>query len=214
MPDQLIKGFEEFCAQEYTHKDGRMRELVSKGQNPDHFIISCIDSRADPSIVLKTPPGKYFGFKPMGAIVRPYVKGTALAAGLQFGLTQMNIEFLVILGHTQCGAIQALIEENDDPEISSFMDVAKSALITAKSNLSDDHTQEELSREAERQVVLQSMANLRTYPSVRRAEEKNGLKIKGWIFDMKEGALLEYSSQTDQFEKISPIATNDEACCG
>jgi carbonic anhydrase len=39
---------------------------------------------------------------------------------------------IILLGHTRCGAVKALVDKIDDPEISDFIDVAQTALAKAK----------------------------------------------------------------------------------
>src|SRR5690606_20624636 len=107
MKYDLIKGFAKFRQAAYAAKNSLMRRLARQGQSPDYFIISCIDSRGDPGSIFKAPAGTFFAHKAMGAIVRPYKKGTALSAALQFALNHNKVSTIIVLGHTSCGAVQA-----------------------------------------------------------------------------------------------------------
>lgn len=214
MSDKLLKGFEKFYTEQYDSHDALMSKLVQEGQNPEYFIISCIDSRANPGTIFQPLPGTFFAFKAMGAIVRPHKQGTALAASLQFALEHMKVPKLILLGHTQCGAIQALANGSEDPEIASFIDVAECGLERAKDALGGQQDVDDaLLREAERQIVLQSMENLKTYPSVANALRENRLEIRGWVFDMTEGAILEYSEDTEKFEAVTNCKTTHQGKC-
>lgn len=216
MSNKLLEGFEKFFTEQYESSDSVMPKLVEEGQSPEYFIISCIDSRANPGTIFKPKPGTFFAFKAMGAIVRPYKQGTALAASLQFALEYMKVPKLILLGHTQCGAIQALAEGNSDPEIASFIDVAQIGLKRAQAQM-DDHgadITDALLREAEKQIILQSMENLKSYPPVAKALEENRLEIRGWVFDMSAGAILEYEQETQKFEPITTLKlTQQGKCC-
>lgn len=213
MSNKLLEGFEKFFTEEYDSSDSVMQKLVAEGQQPEYFIISCIDSRANPGTIFKPKPGTFFAFKAMGAIVRPYKQGTALAASLQFALEHMKVPKLILLGHTQCGAIKAMAEDIDDPEIASFLNVAKDGLEKAKAKLGEENG-EVLLREAEKQIVLQSMENLKTYPPVANALKENRLEIRGWVFDMAAGAILEYAQDTQTFEPITNLKlTQQGKCC-
>jgi len=215
MSDKLLKGFEKFFTEEYDSSDSVMQKLVEEGQHPEYFIISCIDSRANPGPIFRPAPGTFFAFKAMGAIVRPYKKGTALAASLQFALEYMKVPKLILLGHTQCGAIQALAEGNDDPEIASFLEEAKKGLKRAQEQTNGEETvNDALLREAEKQIVLQSMENLKSYPPVAKALEENRLEIRGWVFDMSAGEIQEYHKDTKKFEAITNCKpTQQGKCC-
>lgn len=176
-----------------------MPELVKHGQNPEYFIISCIDSRSNAGTLFQTPPGIFFSHKAMGAIVRPYRQGTALAAALQFALNYNKVRTLILMGHTGCGAVHALIEDIDDPEIASFIAVAKTGLNNAKADADETKS---LQRRAEEHILRQSRKNIESYPSVKQALDEGRLEIRTWLFDMSHGALYERDDTTDQFNLI------------
>lgn len=203
MTNKLIEGFLKFRAEAYESLQGLMPQLVKSGQTPDYFIISCIDSRGNPGTIFRPEPGTFFAHKAMGAIVRPYKKGTALAAALQFALEYNQVKEIIILGHTGCGAIKALVEGLPDEEISSFVEVARAGLDEAKKRVSAEDTHDDLYRHAEEQIVLQSMENLNSYPSVQKARAENRIHIKAWLFDMHHGNLLEYNAVQKKFIQIT-----------
>lgn len=206
MPNKLIEGFLKFRKDAYGHPDALMPQLVKDGQTPEYFIISCIDSRGNPGTIFRPAPGTFFAHKAMGAIVRPYKKGTALAAALQFALKYNQVKEIIILGHTGCGAVKALVEKLDDDEISSFVDVAKVGLHRAQERCNGVCSHDELLRHAEEEIVLESMRNLKSYPSVYVALAENRLSIRGWLFDMEHGQILQYDAETKEFIKITKEA--------
>ena len=144
----------------------------------------------------------------MGAIVRPYKEGTALAAALQFALNYNNVDTIIVLGHTLCGAIKALAEDIDDPEISSFISVAKHGLEKAK-QCCDDHNA--IIEQTEHEVILESVANLKKYPSVAKALSESRVTIKPWQFDMKTGNLLEFNEDTEKFTVITETTETEDS---
>ncbi len=200
MTDDLIQGLADFKRYQYSEDDALMPKLVEEGQSPEYFMISCIDSRANPSTIFRARPGMFFAHKAMGAIVRPYKTGTALAAALQFALNYNKVNTIIVMGHTQCGAIQALANNIEDEEISRFINVVKHAHEKARSCCSDPA---EVNAQTEKEVVLESVKNLKEYPSVAKALSENRVTIKPWLFDMKEGELLEYNYATEKFEIVS-----------
>lgn len=206
MTDKLLEGFEKrFLPKAYGDKGALMPGLVEYGQKPDYMIISCADSRSDPGIIFDANPGVFFGFKAVGAIVRPYKPGTALAASLQFALQYLKIPNLILVGHTHCGAVKALHDNIEDKELSGFMDVMHDAMDKARAIAcpTDDgqkHCDEEtLLREAERQVLNLSAENLLGYPAVKKAVDENRLNIERLIFDMSEGAILRYDQKSGEY---------------
>lgn len=199
MVQDLLKGFQDFKRRYYTADSALMPRLVEEGQTPRYFVISCIDSRSNPGTVFNALPGTFFAHKAMGAIVRPYKHGTALAAALHFALEYNAVDHIIVLGHTQCGAMQALAEKLDDPEIYSFIEVAHNALERAKKRCTCADTILEATVE---ETVLESIQNLETYPSVAKALEAGKVTIKPWIFDMQNSHLLEYDPDQQKFVAI------------
>ncbi|MCC7304863.1 MAG: hypothetical protein IT558_01235 [Alphaproteobacteria bacterium] len=203
MADALLEGFKRFRQETYEGKDALMPRLAQEGQNPDYFIISCIDSRSNPGTIFRPAPGTFLAHKAMGAIVRPYKKGTALAAALQFAIVHNRIKEIVILGHTGCGAVKALVEKINDDEIASFVEVAQEGLKKARELCGPQCRPSDLLRHAEEQIVLQSTENLKAYPSVRDALAGGQIVLKSWIFDMDSGNLFEYSLTESRFLPIT-----------
>ncbi len=207
MTKDLIDGAAKFKHYHYDADSDLMADLVKVGQDPKYFIISCIDSRCNPGTIFRAKPGIFFAHKAMGAIVRPYQQGTALAAALQFALNYNKVETIIVLGHTQCGAIKALAEDIDDPEISSFISVAKHSLEKAKISCDNEH---EIVATTERNTIRESTENLKAYPSVAKALTENRVAVKSWQFDMTNGNLLEYNETTDKFEILITNTTIED----
>jgi len=205
MTKKLIEGFQQFRKETYENGSGLMPRLIKDGQSPEYFIISCIDSRSNPGTIFRAEPGTFFGHKAMGAIVRPYEKGTALAAALQFALIHNQVKDVIVLGHTGCGAIKCLVEKIDDDEISSFIDVAQKGLEQVRQTCPAGCSHDALLRMTEEQIVLLSVENLKTYPSVARAISENRVIIRPWIFDMESGNLLEYCTKKECFIPITEL---------
>ena len=206
MTQDLIKGFKDFKKHHYSSDQSLMPALYNKGQDPKYFIISCIDSRCHPATLFQAQPGTFFAHKVMGAIVPPYKQGTALAAALQFALNYNNVDTIIILGHTQCGAVKALVNNLDDSEITSFVQIARQAQDKVEHCC---HSPDEIIRHTEQEIILHSADNLKKYPSVTKALDEKRAVIKKWQFDMKTGDVLEYSESTKSFENISNQTDND-----
>jgi len=208
MTDELIAGFEDFKRYQYDDEDGSMQQLIKDGQAPRYFIISCIDSRANPGTIFRPKPGTFFAHKAMGAIVRPYKQGTALAAALRFAIDYNKVEKIIVLGHTECGAINALIDDIDDDEISSFIEVARHALERAQACTDCTH---DIPTRTVKETVLESAKNLMSYPSVRDAVNEGRAEIISWLFDMKAGDLLEYNDKIKKFEVITKHKNTEDS---
>src|SRR5215208_7811214 len=87
----------------------RRRELVS-GQAPFAIILGCADSRVPAEIVFDQGLGNLFVIRVAGNIVAPSLVGSVEFAAARFGT-----RLVVVLGHSQCGAVLATVEELQRP---------------------------------------------------------------------------------------------------
>src|SRR5437879_1511807 len=109
---RLIEGVHKFRREEF----GRYRELFARlsreGQNPHTLFITCSDSRVLAELVTQSQPGDLFAVKNAGNIVPPAtVTGStsSTAAAIEFAVQILGVSDIVVCGHTQCGAMTALL---------------------------------------------------------------------------------------------------------
>jgi carbonic anhydrase len=84
---------------------GKRHELI-EGQAPFAVILGCSDSRAPVEIVFDQGLGDLFVIRVAGNIVAPSQVGSVEFAAERFGT-----RLVIVLGHSQCGAIEATMEE-------------------------------------------------------------------------------------------------------
>jgi carbonic anhydrase len=111
---KILKGYQSFREQ-YAHGDNSvMRYLASHGQNPEIMVVACCDSRVDPALILQCDPGDLFTIRNVANIIPPYEKDDlhhGTSAALEFGICYLHVEHLIIFGHSQCGGINALMNQ-------------------------------------------------------------------------------------------------------
>lgn len=208
MTDQLKEGFARFRQKDGMYgDDGIMPGLVQNGQQPDYFVISCMDSRSAPATIFDAAPGTMFAHKPMGAMVPPYNpenKENDLAAKLRYALHHVGVSKIIVVGHSHCGAVKALANKIDEPEIMHWVNTAKKANARARAvmRITKEFDNAALLRETERQVVRLSVENLTTYPAVREAMAEGKVEIRGWLFEMEHGNLFEYDPASKGFKQV------------
>ncbi len=203
--ERLTDGFNRFHEKYYENGADLMKKLVKDGASPDFFIVNCIDPRNGAGVVFDAPPGQQFQRQQMSAIIPPYDpdKTAELVAALSYAIDTKKIKYLVIMGHSQCGAVQALIEGTDDALIENWVKMAAGAKNAAEKKLGTAD-KEELLRETERQTVIMSLKNALEYPMVKKAVAEGRLSVDGWYFDMEHGTLHEYRPEKDAFTQIAP----------
>jgi len=204
-PQQLIEGFKRFRERSLLGNDAQFQTLVELGQTPSTLVVACCDSRVDPALILDCAPGDLFVIRNVANLVPPSENqgnyhGTS--AALEFGVRNLGVQHVIVLGHAQCGGIHALLEggvPKGESFIAEWMGIAEAA--RKKIELEYTHADSKLRHRAcEQQAILVSLANLMTFSWVRERVEQNRLTLHGWYFDIEKGELLGYNHASGSFE--------------
>src|SRR4029078_6369677 len=185
----LIEGYRRFRDSDWAHERERWSEL-SEGQSPRVMILSCADSRVDPSHIFDARPGEMFVVRNIAALARPYEGSPGfhgVSAALEFAVTQLNVAEILVMGHGMCGGCSAALTGQFDDRTPGHGQVIGDwvrTLAQARDKLRARHT--ELDRDAfldmEREAVKVSLANLRTFPWIAQREPARALKLHGRTF--------------------------------
>ncbi|XP_058007262.1 beta carbonic anhydrase 5, chloroplastic isoform X2 [Hevea brasiliensis] len=162
-------------------------ENLAKGQAPKFMVIACADSRVCPSSILGFQPGEAFVVRNVANMVPSYESGPSETnAALEFAVNSLKVENILVIGHSCCGGIRALMSMHDDVETSSFIGswvvVGMNARLRTKaaaSNLSFDRQ----CRHCEKESVNCSLGNLLTYPWIEEKVRNGELSIHGGYYD-------------------------------
>ena len=106
---QLLEGLVKFRRDIFDQKKDLFQQLSSQ-QDPDILFITCSDSRIDPSLLTQTNPGKLFIHRNAGNFIPTY--GAAIGgstATIEYGVSVLQVKDIVVCGHTDCGAMKALL---------------------------------------------------------------------------------------------------------
>lgn len=195
---QLIDGFDKFRRQYYEGHD-RTFDQLKAAQTPSILVIACSDSRVDPAILLDAVPGQLFVVRNVANLVPPRSSdgGThGVSAALEFAVTVIGVRHIIVLGHSQCGGIGALLGGADGEFISQWMKVAQAAKFAHGTDLKQSP------RDCEQRAILLSLENLRTFPWIQNRLNDHQLALHGWYFDLAAGELLGYDESLGRFENL------------
>ncbi len=168
---RFIAGFRSF-QKDYFGQNKALFETLKLGQKPKTMIIGCCDSRVDPALLINSSPGDLFVVRNVANLVPPFEKDGGLhgvSAALEFAVCYLEVEQIIVLGHSQCGGINALMTGSCDyigsGFISRWMSIASSARERVLAELSekDENLQH---RAAELSGILLSLENLRSFPFI------------------------------------------------
>lgn len=209
MLQDLIDGFREFRRTNFRHQRGLFRTLAWAGQKPKAALITCCDSRVDPALIFAAQPGDLFVIRNVANLVPPYrpnfdYHGTS--AALEFAVRELQVQSVVVMGHSLCGGVAALTHDRSDTPndfISHWMSIANPALAQVRDGLPAG--QEPDLRALERAVVRLSLDNLRSFPWIAEAEQAGKLDLHGLLFDVGAADLHVLDHATGEFEPVPQI---------
>ncbi len=130
---RFIQGFRRF-QENYFGENRELYEELRRGQWPSVLVIACCDARVDPAILMDCRPGDLFVVRNVANLVPPYELGGGrhgVSAALEFSVCVLGVEHIVVLGHSHCGGVKALLEGGSGCQggefISGWMSIADRA---------------------------------------------------------------------------------------
>lgn len=204
---RLMVGFRQFREKFYQGTDPTYTRLSTAGQVPKTLVIGCCDSRVDPAILSSSGPGELFVVRNVANLVPPYEQGGVhgVSAAIEFAVLSLKVEHVLVLGHRQCGGIQALLFPEKTASgafMQQWMKVAEPARERALA-LSGTGDTGKLARCCELESIRTSIENLRTFPFVREAIATRGLALLGLYFNLETGELLELNEAKGEFTAVT-----------
>jgi carbonic anhydrase len=207
--DKLVEGYRRWREKGWANERERWDQLA-QGQSPATMIIACSDSRVDPATIFGTVPGEVFVVRNIANLVPPYEVGGGrhgVSAAVEFAVTQLKVSEIVVMGHGACGGVAAALNKTFEGAkageggfIAHWIDILDDARDRV---VAEYGTGPDAIRALELETVRTSIANLRTFPFVRAAEEAGTLRLKGALFAIADGCLHTLDESSGNF---SPVA--------
>ena len=166
------------------------RRAMREEQRPQALIITCADSRVHPDVLTQSAPGELFVTRNIGNVVPAYGEMMGgVSAVLEYAVSALKVKHLVVCGHTDCGAMKALLDPASVeamPTVKSWLRNAHTALSVTEALEGTGNGEDKLRILTEQNVLLQ-IQHVRTHPSVAGAIARGELTISGWIYDIAGG---------------------------
>ncbi len=211
---KLIRGLDEF-RQNYVSTHQQLLEQLSHGQKPRVLFITCSDSRVDPNLITHTDIGELFVIRNAGNIIPPYGAANGGEGGtIEYAITALGIEQVVVCGHSHCGAMKGLLKLNQlQQDMPLVYDWLKHAEATRRLVLENylGYQGEELVEILVAENVLIQIENLKTYPVVRSKLHQGKIQIYAWIYHLETGEVLAYDALTHTYIPPQTQLSPDEA---
>jgi carbonic anhydrase len=191
---KLIRGLREFKDNHFpSHLE--LFEKLEMGQKPRVLFITCSDSRIDPNLLTKADVGELFIMRNAGNIIPPYGSLSGEGATIEYAIQSLEIEQVIVCGHTHCGAMNGLLKldhlREEMPIVYEWLKLAEGTRRLVKENY-NHLTNKELLEITSAENVLTQIDHLKTYPIVRSRLYQGRLNIYGWVYNLETGEVLAY----------------------
>lgn len=183
MPEQTLKklldGNQRFVESRSTLDESVSRRIeISKEQHPFAMVLGCVDSRVPPELIFDQGLGELFVIRTAGEVIDRAVLGS-----LEFGVAELQIPLIMVLGHKGCGAIKAA---SDALHHHQKVDADIQFLVQ---NLSPAIEDENHLDQAVHRQIIHTVEILKQTPILNEAIMRNALKIAGGCYDLNTGVV-------------------------
>lgn len=205
-PDDVIKKLKEgnvrFVENNRTYPnqdDNRLNVTAEKGQFPYATVIACSDSRVPVEHIFDAGIGDIFVIRVAGNVV-----DIDEAGSIEYGVHHLHTPVLVILGHTNCGAVTAVCRGDEvHGNIPKLVDNIEPAVKKAKHEHGDEFNDKVL-EESIKNNVWQSVEDLIEISPVTVELMKEGkLKVVGAIYHLDSGKIEWLGEHPNQDELLA-----------
>ncbi|MDX2065123.1 MAG: carbonic anhydrase [Fimbriimonadaceae bacterium] len=199
---KLNLGNRRFVAGKSVHPrqdDSVLAKLANK-QEPHTIIMSCSDSRVPNEIVFDQGLGDLFVIRTAGQ-----VPGEASYGTIEFGVAVIKTKLVVVLGHTECGAVKSSMGEpaNVPGAISYLINSIREGIEGHEKHTGSDMT----TKAVEMNVVHQVNQLRKRQPILSRAVKNNEIIIVGGVYNLATGKVT-YIPETLKGTPVDPAVFN------
>ena len=191
MIDSFIEGNKYFLEKDFERKKDLYMTLTTS-QHPTVLWIGCSDSRVNPERITHCRAGELFTHRNIGNIVPTH--DWNFATVLEYAVKHLKVKDIVICGHSDCGALNALdADMSGDAYIPMWINNAREAQERVDKRLGRPASTPEEKAVRKKEIELENirlqMEHLRAYPLVSDAEKNGSLDVHGLYYDLNTGVL-------------------------
>lgn len=153
-----------------TSPERRLRTF-RHGQEPYAVVVTCSDSRVIPESVFSAGIGDLFVIRVAGNVIDDHQLGS-----IEYAAGHLGCKLILVLGHTQCGAVDAAI--NSDPE--GYIKFITDEIKLAIGGETDDYRACCLNVRRSIRLIEESL-------DIQQIEREEGLRVVGAVYDLESG---------------------------
>jgi len=179
---RLLEGNRRYVANRPAFDGSPRRRIeVAQGQKPFAIVFGCVDSRVPPELIFDQGLGNLFVIRTAGQVLDQAVLGS-----LEFGVAELQVPLLVVLGHQRCGAVKAAIDVlSRQAEAEADIEYLVSALAPAVER--GKRLGGDLWEQAGRAQVVLQVEQLKHSPILATAVQDGALQVVGAWYNLETG---------------------------
>jgi carbonic anhydrase len=209
-PDDALRLLQEGNARyaaakpRHLHQGPERRALTTaQGQHPLATVLTCSDSRVPPEIIFDQGIGDLFVVRVAGNVA-----ATDEIGSLEYAVEHLATPLVVVLGHTQCGAVTAVLDDAKlPPNLATLVEPIKPAVDKAR-EAHPGAARDVLLKAAIMDNVRQAMEDmLRLSPIIREKVRDGQVKVVGALYDLDSGQIQWLGPHPDQAKLVGAQKT-------
>ena len=198
----LVEGNKRFVDNLIADQDHlEMINETREGQYPFAVILSCMDSRTSVELIFDQGLGDLFSIRVAGNIVNEDI-----VASIEYAVKYVGSKVLMVLGHTECGAIKSARQGVEDGHITGLLKRIQPAI--SKALLQDENTYKHKDSVAYTNVENSLEEILTSSDIVKEMFEKGEIGIVGGVYDVQNGEVDFFKNLTRKKTKDEPYMAN------
>ena len=181
---RLVAGNERFVRGEarFPTVQKEILAALAKGQHPYATVLGCSDSRVPPELIFDAGFGELFIVRVAGNVISPEVMGT-----LQYAGVHLRTPLFVVLGHENCGAINAALAARHGAQEPARIALLLENILPGLRDLPPELAGDAEMRAAVEANVRWSMHQLRETPEGKARMAEGTMKLVGGVYELESG---------------------------
>jgi carbonic anhydrase len=161
---------------------------TASGQYPYAVVLNCLDSRVIPESVFDQGIGDIFDARIAGNFVNEDILGS-----MEFACKIMGAKLILVVGHTNCGAIKGAIDDAELGNLTQLLDKIKPAVANTKYDGDKSSKNLEYVDLVSKENVLLAIENIKLRsPVLKEMLDNNEIMISGCMYDISDGTIEFY----------------------
>ena len=160
---------------------------VAEAQSPIAVVVACADSRVSPELLFDAGVGDVFVIRVAGNVVDG--AGVTVKGSIEYAVAELNVPLIVVLGHTNCGAVKAAVQHIDKKDslpgaINGLVELIKPAVTSVQGKPGDIYDR------VIRENVNGGVQKLKSLQPILAPRVTAGtVKVVGGVYDLQTGTV-------------------------